>query len=121
MRGAQENFYKEEVGRLRVELAASTHESEQLRSALSSALDALEEDAIAQRAFWGDDDRLGIAAEAERIYQKTKAALSPKHRGSETARRLGGGTFSVIAGSTSSYGTHNQTQRTLHAAPRRAR
>jgi len=75
---AQENFYKEEVGRLRVELAASTHESEQLRSALSSALDTLEEDAIAQRAFWGDDDKHGIAAEAERIYKMAKSALLPK-------------------------------------------
>lgn len=78
MRAAQENFYKEEVGRLRVELAASTHESEQLRSALLSALDTLEEDAIAQRAFWGDDDKHEIAAEAERIYKIAKSALLPK-------------------------------------------
>lgn len=73
-----EKIYKDEVGRLRVELAASTHESEQLRSALSSALDTLEEDAIAQRAFWGDDDKHGIAAEAERIYKMAKSALLPK-------------------------------------------
>lgn len=45
--------------------------------ALKEALDTLEEDAIAQRAFWDKSDKHGIAAEAERIYEKAKAALSP--------------------------------------------
>ena len=82
-----QDFYKEEVGRLRAELVTSTHENEQLRSALSAALDTLEEDAIAQRAFWEDDDKHGIAAEAERIYEKAKAALSPNTVVSDAAQR----------------------------------
>ena len=77
MKAAQENFYKEEVGRLRAELAGAGDKCEQLRSALTDAVDTLEEDAIAQRAFWGAADKHGIAAEAERIYEKAKAALSP--------------------------------------------
>ena len=78
MSAAQENFYEKEVAMLRAELVAASHECQELRRALSAALDTLEEDAIAQRVFWDNDDKHGIAAEAERIYKMAKSALLPK-------------------------------------------
>lgn len=60
-------------GRLECVLA---DDSRILERALRAALDTLEEDAIAQRAFWGETDKHGIAAEAERIYKMAKGALS---------------------------------------------
>lgn len=56
-----------------------------IERALRAALDTLEEDAIAQRAFWGADDKHGIAVEAERIYEKAKAALSPNDASQQRA------------------------------------
>ncbi len=73
-------LYSAHARRLEVSLVNAYAHGERMAAgwlALKEAVDTLEEDAIAQRAFWGDDDKHGIAAEAERIYEKAKAALSP--------------------------------------------
>lgn len=82
-------LYSEHARRLEVSLVNAYAHGERMAAgwlALKEALDTLEEDAIAQRAFWGADDKHGIAAEAERIYEKAKAALSPNHRLSDTQK-----------------------------------
>lgn len=46
-----------------------------ITAALRAALPVLEEHAEEERTFWGAEDKHGIAAEAEKIFQDAKAAL----------------------------------------------
>lgn len=53
---------------------------QQLRDALAAALPVLEEHAADERSFWGPDDKHGLAADAEKIYEQAKAALASNNR-----------------------------------------
>ena len=67
---------QDEIQKSLAEMVATNNECQELRRALEAALDTLEEDAIAQRSFWGVDDKHGIAGEAERVHALAKYALS---------------------------------------------
>ena len=58
-------------------LRAAADEIERLRVALKAALPVLDEHAEDERSFWGDEDKHGMAREAEQIHEQAKAALSP--------------------------------------------
>jgi len=57
---------------------------ETLTAALRAAIPVLEEHAEDERAFWGSDDKHGLAAEAEKILNDAQTALS------ENAKSIGG-------------------------------
>lgn len=47
----------------------------QLERALTAALPILEEHAEDERSFWGEEDKHGIAREAEQVYERAKEVL----------------------------------------------
>jgi hypothetical protein len=50
--------------------------SDLLGAVLADALPILEEHAADERAFWGTDDRQGLARDAEQLYGRAKDALA---------------------------------------------
>lgn len=52
-----------------------------LRVALQMALPVLDEHAEDERSFWGDEDKHGLARDAEKLHEVAKAALSPNVKG----------------------------------------
>lgn len=60
---------------------STSHEFEQLRAALTTALPVLEDHAKEERSFWGAEDKHGLAGEAELIFEQAKKALSLRNAG----------------------------------------
>lgn len=58
------------------EMAALQRRVNRLEAILSCALLVLEEHAEDERSFWGEEDKHGLAREAEQIYEAAKAALA---------------------------------------------
>ena len=54
---------------------------EKIAAALRAAIPVLEEHAEDERAFWGTEDKHGLAAEAEKILQDAQAALGVNTQG----------------------------------------